>query len=74
MFFSGCKIDNVLLKKFNIFSFCVQSIESGTGLEPPQRGGSSEYPQSMLDQKYEKWFVHPLFITYISDIGDLLKI
>ena len=49
-FFSGCKNDNVLLKKLNIFSFCVQSIDSGKAIELPQRGCFNEYPQSMLDQ------------------------
>ena len=31
-----------------------QNIDCGYSLEPP-RGGSNEYPQSMFEQKYEKY-------------------
>ena len=31
-----------------------QNIDCGYSLEPPRRGGSNEYPQSIFEQKYEK--------------------
>ena len=33
---------------YNIFLISVKNIDSGYSLEPPQRGGSNEYPQSMF--------------------------
>ena len=38
-----------------IFLISVQNIDCGYSLEPPHRGGSNEYPQSMFEQKYEKY-------------------
>ena len=35
-------------KKFEIFQISVQNIDCGYSLEPPRRGGSNEYPQSMF--------------------------
>ena len=32
-----------------------QNIDCGYSLEPPRRGGSNEYPQSILKQKHEKY-------------------
>ena len=29
-------------------------MDCGYSLEPPRRGGSNEYPQSIFEQKYEK--------------------
>ena len=38
------------------FLFLFTKIDCGHSLEPPRRGGSNEYPQSMcFDQKYEKY-------------------
>ena len=39
---------------FNIFLIFAQNIDSGYTLEPPQSGGSNEYPQSMLWSKNKK--------------------
>ena len=36
------------LKIFNIFLIFAQNIDCGYTLEPPCRGGSNEYPQSMF--------------------------
>ena len=36
------------MKKFNIFHISAQNIDCGYSLEPPRRGGSNEYPQSMF--------------------------
>ena len=38
-----------------IFLILIKNIDSGYSLEPPRRGGSNEYPQSMFEQKYEKY-------------------
>ena len=34
-------------------------MDCGYSLEPPHRGGSIEYPQSMFEQKYEKYQSFP---------------
>ena len=46
--FHGCKNDNFQMKIFDIFLIFAQNIDCGYTLEPPQRGGSNEYPQSMF--------------------------
>ena len=33
---------------YNIFLISAQNIDCGYSLEPPRRGGSNEYPQSMF--------------------------
>ena len=38
-----------------IFLISAQIIDCGYSLEPPRRGSSNEYPQSMFEQKYEKY-------------------
>ena len=38
-----------------IFPISAQNIDCGYSLEPPRRGGSNEYSQSMFRQKYEKY-------------------
>ena len=35
-------------KKSDIFHMFAQNIDCGYSLEPPRRGGSNEYPQSMF--------------------------
>ena len=49
--FLALKIENFQLKKFDIFLIFAQNIDGGYTLEPPRRGGSSEYPQSMFWSK-----------------------
>ena len=39
----------------HFFFISAQNIDCGYSLEPPRRGGSNEYPQSMFEQKYEKY-------------------
>ena len=46
--FHGCKNDNFQMKIFDIFLIFAQNIDCEYTLEPPQRGGSNEYPQSMF--------------------------
>ena len=41
-------------KNSDIFHTSAQNIDCGYSLEPPQRGGSNEYPQSFFEQKQEK--------------------
>ena len=42
------------LKNFDIFLIFAQNIDCGYTLEPPRRGGSNEYPQSMFWSKNKK--------------------
>ena len=46
--FSPVKIENFQWKMFDIFLIFAQNIDCGYTLEPPRRGGSNEYPQSMF--------------------------
>ena len=46
--FFRSKIDNFQRKIFDIFLIFTQNIDCGYTLEPPRRGGSNEYPQSMF--------------------------
>ena len=41
-------------KFFDIFLIFAQNIDCGYTLEPPRRGGSNEYPQSMFWSKNKK--------------------
>ena len=42
------KIENFQIKSSDIFLFSAQNIDCGYSLEPPRRGGSNEYLQSMF--------------------------
>ena len=46
--FSPVKIENFHGIIFDIFLIFAQNIDCGYTLEPPRRGGSNEYPQSMF--------------------------
>ena len=66
--FHGCKNDNLQMKNCNIFHGFAQNIDCGYTLEPPQRGGSNEYPQSMFWSKNKKNMytrVNPTFSIYM---------
>ena len=52
--FLGCKNENFNWKFFDIFLIFAQNIDCGYTLEPPRRGGSNEYPQSMFWSKNKK--------------------
>ena len=45
--FLSCKYENFSLEFFFLLNFA-QNIDCGYTLEPPCRGGSNEYPQSMF--------------------------
>ena len=42
------KNENIKMKHCDIFLISAQNIDCGYSLEPPRRGGSNEYPQSMF--------------------------
>ena len=42
------KNEHFQIKNSNIFHIPAQNIECGYSLEPPRRGGSNEYPQSVF--------------------------
>ena len=50
--------ENFQIKK-NVFLISAQNIDCGNSLEPPRRGGSNEYPQSMLLSRNKKNKVYP---------------
>ena len=52
--FSPVKIENFHDIIFDIFLIFAQNIDCGYTLEPPRRGGSNEYPQSMFWTKNKK--------------------
>ena len=47
------------IKNSEIFYISAQNIECGYSLEPPRRGGSNEYPQSMFLSRNNKNNVYP---------------
>ena len=47
------------MKNSDIFHISAQNIDCGYSLEPPRRGGSSEYPQSILLSRNMKINVYP---------------
>ena len=42
------KTENFQIKKIDISHFSAQNIDCGYSLQPPRRGGSNEYLQSMF--------------------------
>ena len=52
--FSLVKFENFHDIIFDIFLIFAQNIDCGYTLEPPQRGGSNEYPQSIFWSKNKK--------------------
>ena len=54
------KKENFQIEKFYIFHIPAQNIDCGHSLEPPQRGGSNKYPQSMLFSKIRKIICTPV--------------
>ena len=53
------KNDNFSEKNSDIFYISAQNIDCGYSLEPPRRGGSNEYPQSMFLSRNNKNNVYP---------------
>ena len=50
---------NFQIKKSDIFHISAQNIDCGYSWEPPRRGGSNEYPQSMFLSRNKKNNVYP---------------
>ena len=46
-------------KNSDIFHISAQNIDCGYSIEPPRRGGSNEYPQSMFLSRNKKNNVYP---------------
>ena len=47
-------------KTYDIFHISAQNIDCGYSLEPPHRGGSNEYPQSMFWAEIRKIMYTPV--------------
>ena len=47
------------MKNSDIFNISAQNIDCGYSLEPPRRGGSNEYPQSIILIRNKKINVYP---------------
>ena len=48
------------MKNSDIFHISAQNIDCGYSLEPPRRGGSNEYPQSMFLEEIRKIMYIPV--------------
>ena len=48
------KNEKFQMKNSDIFHISAQNIDCGYSLEPPRRGGSNEYPQSMFLSRNKK--------------------
>ena len=53
------KTENFQIKNSENFHILAQNIDCGYSLEPPRRGGSNEYPQSMFLSRNKKNNVYP---------------
>ena len=53
------KHEHIETKNSDTFQISAQNIDCGYSLEPPRRGGSNEYPQSMFLSKNKKNNVYP---------------
>ena len=58
------KMKNFQQKNFDIFLIFAQNIDCGYTLEPPRRGGSNEYPQSMFWSKNKKNRYTPAYPSF----------
>ena len=53
------KNEKIQIKNSDILLISAQTIDCGYSLEPPRRGGSNEYPQSMFLSRYRKNNIYP---------------
>ena len=63
------KIEKFVIKKIEFFLIFAQNVVCGYTLEPPRRGGSNEYPQSMFWGKIKKnryTTTYPSFATKMA--------
>ena len=54
------KTENFQIKNSDIFRISGQNIDCGYSLEPPRRGGSNVYPQSIIFSKVRKIMYNPV--------------
>ena len=57
--FTSKKTENFQIKISDMFHISAQNIDCGYSLEPPQQGGSNEYPQSVFLNRNKKNNVYP---------------
>ena len=62
--FFRSRIDNFQRKIFDSFLNFAQNIDCGYTLEPPRRGGSNGYPQSMFWSKNKKNRYTPAYPSF----------
>ena len=58
--FYNQKLENFQIKNSDTFHISAQNIHCGYSLEPPRRGGSNEYPQSMFWAEIRKIMYTPV--------------
>ena len=54
------KNENCQMKNYDFFHISAQNLDCGYSLEPPRRGGSNEYPQSMFWAEIRKIMYTPV--------------
>ena len=57
--FTTKKNENLQMKNSDNFHISAQNIDCGYSLEPPRRGSSNKYPQSMFLSRNKKNNVYP---------------
>ena len=62
--FKDVKNENFQYKNSDIFLIFAQNIDCEYTLEPPRRGGSNEYPQSMFWSKNKKNRYTPAYPSF----------
>ena len=63
------KTENFQIKTLVFFYISALNIDYGYSLEPPRRGGSNEYPQSMFLSRNKTNNVYPVNPSFTSSIG-----
>ena len=58
------KNENFQIKKSDMFIISAKNRDCGYSLEPPRRGGSNEYPQSMVSSRNKKNNVYPCQLQF----------
>ena len=58
------KSEKIQIKKSDIFHIPAQNIDCEYSLDPPRRGGSNEYPQSMFFSKIRKIIYIPVIPSF----------
>ena len=63
------KKENFQIKNSDIFHISAQNIDCGYSLEPPRRGGSNKYPQSMFLAEIRKVMYTPVILVLLYKSG-----